>query len=82
MGGALVDADGKLGALRGVAGPVIAAFGPRGSAKSSLLNRVYYTKFDVGTSRLDQTTLGAAVERVYFASSDVAVVDVEGFDSR
>jgi len=78
--GHLVDPNGRLGALR--QDPVvIAAIGPRGSAKSSLLNRVFSSGFKESSSRLEQATLGAELERFYFADSDVALIDVEGFDS-
>mmetsp|Transcript_2753 Transcript_2753/g.12327 ORF Transcript_2753/g.12327 Transcript_2753/m.12327 type:complete len:185 (-) Transcript_2753:3424-3978(-) len=78
--GHLVDPNGRLGALR--QDPVvIAAIGPRGSAKSSLLNRIFSSGLKEATSRLEQATLGAQLERFYFADSDVALIDVEGFDS-
>mmetsp|Transcript_12624 Transcript_12624/g.38642 ORF Transcript_12624/g.38642 Transcript_12624/m.38642 type:complete len:497 (+) Transcript_12624:41-1531(+) len=79
---ALVDENGELGALRGGdASVLLAAVGPRGSAKSSLLNRAFYTGFEEAESRFEQKTLGAPLERKFFASQDVAMVDVEGFDS-
>ncbi|KAJ8903978.1 hypothetical protein NDN08_000508 [Rhodosorus marinus] len=78
--GHLVDPNGRLGALR--QDPVvIAAIGPRGSAKSSLLNRIFSSGLKESSSRLEQATLGAQLERFYFADSDVALIDVEGFDS-